>query len=77
MTGGRRMTVGCNGKVLLDARPSSDPDGTDESTRYAWSCSDADGLPCFNVSNPLQQLMFKESSMISFQASDRFACNKR
>ena len=71
------MTVGCNEKAILDARLSRDPDNTDEATNYFWSCSENDGSPCFNKSNSLQRLSFKEVEKIEVNVGEILECNKR
>lgn len=33
--------------LILDGSRSSDPDGTSDAVKYAWTCFDADRIPCF------------------------------
>ena len=69
--------MGCSHRVKLDAGPSNDPDNTDESSRYRWSCNEKDGYPCFNKSNPLQRLSFEEQNILNMKIGDILECNKR
>jgi len=73
--GGREMTVGCNEEAEFDARPSTDPDNTDEPSRYFWSCNEKGGLPCFNKSNPLQRVSLMETARFRFNVGQNLECN--
>ena len=71
------MTIGCNETAIFDARPSIDPDNTDEPSYYFWSCNEKDGPPCFNKSNPLQRLSFAETARVEFNVGKILECQKR
>ena len=71
------MTVGCNEEAEFDARPSTDPDNTDEPSRYFWSCNEKGGLPCFNKSNPLQRVSLMETARFRFNVGQNLECNNR